>query len=126
MIFGVYYGGYIRYWRTYDYDDGMAHWTQDKRNRAKVENIAIAERTTKISFGGLLGIKGKLSKKLTWELSTGLGFSPPSLYVIRTEGTLKTESRPVGPNEAEAGDMFPGGYFNHLSLLGHISIGYSF
>jgi len=101
-----FYGGYLRYFRYAAFSSDI--------------------RTHKISIGALLGMKGKLFKSFTWELTVGAGFSPPPLYFSKSEGTLRTESGPVGPVESEAGHMLPGGYFYHLSLLGHISIGYSF
>lgn len=121
-----FYGGYLRYFRYAAFSSDMETWTAELKEHAKNNNVVLSERTHKISIGALLGMKGKLFKSFTWELTVGAGFSPPPLYFSKSEGTLRTESGPVGPVESEAGHMLPGGYFYHLSLLGHISIGYSF
>ncbi len=116
---GFFYGAYLRYFQHYRTVTDMENWTVEQKEFAATDNAWISSRTHKTSIGILSGYKGKIKSSFNWEISFGLGGSFPFLY---TERTIRTQDEQNG----EVGRDLWVGYLNHLSVLGHLSVGYRF
>ncbi len=115
-------GAYLRYRQFATISSDRETWSPSALDYANNNNVLLSRREHKLSIGALFGMKGKLFKSLSWEVTTGIGGSPSFLYTYHSVTSQGNEKGEVGPDEGDWGI----GYLNHLSLLGHIGIGYKF
>ncbi len=115
-----FYGGYLRYWQTGWRVKSIDNLTPDQMQYADSVALTTSNKTHKISVGGLVGYKFYLGEKFTITLTGGLGFSPKQTYWREIdEYNRPTQTYLYGGNEII-------GYFNLLSGIGRLSVGYRF
>ena len=118
--YGFFLGGYLRYWQNFQTVIDTAAWTEEQREYSIENNGWISYRSQRISFGGIIGYKFQIGKKVTISLTGGIGFSPTLCYwneevrVNSPEG-ITTRGRPPWL-----------GLYDHVNGIGNVSIGYRF
>lgn len=113
-------GAYLRYWSDTWRISSTDNLTIEQAQYADSVALTTSNYSYKISIGAIGGYKFNLGDHFSITLTAGLGFSPKFAYWRKiTEYNREPYTRPYGSNDFI-------GYFNHLSGIGRLSIGYRF
>jgi hypothetical protein len=113
-------GGYLRYWGEGWRISSTENLTPEQAQFADEVALTTSRNSYKISIGAIGGYKFKIGNHFAITLTAGLGFSPKFAYWRAiTEYNREPYTHPYGSNDFV-------GYFNHLSGIGRLSIGYRF
>jgi hypothetical protein len=113
-------GGYLRYWCEGWRISSTDNLTPEQAQFADEVALTTVRNSYKISIGAIGGYKFKIGNHFAITLTAGLGFSPKFAYWRAiTEYNREPYTHPYGSNDFV-------GYFNHLSGIGRLSIGYRF
>ena len=118
-----FYGAYIRYWNSNHFAVNAEQLPLPTSIQSLLDSnarVTHATKTHKVSLGLLAGYKWLIGNRLTVGINTGIGFSFPFAYWQKEY----VYNQPA-TTSLYGGDAWVG-YFNHLSLIGQLSIGYRF
>lgn len=116
-----FYGAYLRYWNDNHYAVDAEQQPYSSSLQTLLDsNYRVTHRTNthKISMGFVIGTKRLITERFTFGANLGIGFSLPFMYWEHTHiYNQGIEKRLIGSDAWI-------GYFNHLSLLGQLNLGY--
>lgn len=115
-----FYGGYLRYWQTSWRVESTDNLTLSQMQYADSLALTTSNTAHKISIGGLAGYKFFLGNKFTITLTGGIGFSTKKSYW----SVIQEYNHPVRTYPYYSNEFL--GYWNRLSGIGRLSVGYRF
>jgi hypothetical protein len=115
-------GGYLRYWFHSDERLDTDQYSQEYRESLTRNKVPISLVDHKISIGFLTGVKIELSEIVCLNFTGGLGGSLPFMYFRNEKHFNEEDNRVITLKKAN-------GIFSseqHVSLIGHVSLGFRF
>ena len=118
-----FYGTYIRYWYSNHFAVNAEQLPLPTSIQSLLDsnyNVTHTTKTHKVSLGFLTGYRWAIGDRFTVGINTGIGFSFPFAYWQKEYTYNQPATISLYGEDAWLG------YFNHLSLVGQLSIGYHF
>lgn len=115
-----FYGGYLRYWQKSWRVESTDNLTLSQMQYADSVALTTSNKSHKISIGVLGGCKFYVGTHFTIAITIGLGYSPKQTYWREIE----EYNRPKRTFFYDSDEFI--GYWNRLSGIGRLSVGYMF